>query len=80
MRSFARAAPLWDVLEMKYWRRLTIPNGVCVEDRKRHVGMGECKFVRIYLRGTQEKLERVLLAMVTLIMETAGRHIQEGEN
>lgn len=37
-----------------------IPNGVRVEDWKLHIRMGECKFLGVYLCGTQEKLERIL--------------------
>jgi hypothetical protein len=39
-----------------------IPNGVCVEDGELHIWMGKCKFLRVYLCRTQEKLERVLEA------------------
>lgn len=37
-----------------------IPDRVRVEDRELHIRMGKCKFVRVYLRCAQEKLERVL--------------------
>jgi hypothetical protein len=64
MRSSARAEPLKETLEMKDWRCQTIPNRVRVEDGKRHIRMGKCKFVGVYLCGTQEKLEGVLLAII----------------
>jgi hypothetical protein len=37
-----------------------IPDRVRVEDRGVHIRMGKCKFVGVYLRRTQEKVERVL--------------------
>ena len=37
-----------------------IPNRVRVEDGKLHIRMGKCKFLRVYLCRTQEKLERIL--------------------
>ena len=37
-----------------------IPNGVRVEDGKLNIRMGKCKFLRVYLCRTQEKLERIL--------------------